>query len=263
MMKRFFLCFTLIFAHIALHASSEFPQTTLAQDAWTDSGTFVNGGISLEWEGINSQETDSRCLLSMNLNGDGGNFIRFAFQGRHRFVRIFFTEKKTLFSHGRESLKIAPLERIFFERKREGDDEDDDLETRPIQTVKITHSGVGKIVPSEFFNDTFKFDFGEFSAYAKNPDMFLQMFEKFPLLYSATGSEFIAFFMPKSRELAIAAGLRKGEKGFTIYFSPPEQKDFFLWRLRSSKENSSLLNTPAKKICFGWTKTETGVRNSS
>lgn len=230
-MKRYTVCLALIFACVSLPASLETPRTAFAQDSWSDSGVFVNEGISLTWERINSSEADSRCILSVDISDDGKNFIRFAFEGKETFVRCFFTEKKAVFSHRKETPEINLRERVFFERERSSEDAEDDAEAYPLRTVKISVPDDGNAVSLEALCDAMKFDFGEFAAYAKIPGEFLRMFEKYSVLYSADDAEYAGFFMPKPRELAIAVGSRKSAKEITIYFSPHGRKEFFLWRI--------------------------------
>lgn len=206
------------------------PKTLLSGETCPDSGTYANDNISFEWANANSSEADSYCALTMNPYDDS-RFVRFVFKESPYFLRYFFSKKKII-SFRKESFFREKNILIFSELFEEN-----------FETVKV-YPGKDEIQITEkelrdFFSSDVVGDFLEFVEFAQNPKIFIDMFEKYPLLYSEDDVKTSLFIMPKKRELAVFVGRQKGKKDATIYFSPPAQNDFLLWKI--SYRDSSLV----------------------
>lgn len=203
-------------------SASDTSKTFLSQINCSNSGTYGNNNITLEWDNVNSSESTFYCSLTMNPYDDA-RFIRFAFRERSFFLRYFFQERK-LFSSRKESFFRIENELCLTEIVGEN-----------MSSVRIYPSPNGTDISEKQLRDLFEgelyADFMEFVEFTQNAESFLEMFEKYPVLYSADGISTNMFLMPKARELAIFAGTRKGKKDATIYFSPWEQKDYLFWKI--------------------------------
>lgn len=236
---------------VCVRASTfDFSKTLLEQSTCSISGAYQNNGIFLEWDNVNSSGEESYCALTMNPYGDE-RFIRFVFKERPVFLRFFFLKRK-IFSHKKESFFRENTELSLWETTGE----------KPV-LLKVCPSGDGEHITWEQLNDSFSEDFfddfSEFVLFAKKPEAFLEMFEKSPLLYFVDGDRTSIFFMPKARELAMFAGDQKRKKDATMYFSPPGQNDFLIWKVSFINNQLTILEYSSKEDLFWVDKDGDGV----
>ena len=81
-------------------SASDMSKTSLSQINCSNTGTYGNNNIALEWDNVNSSESTFYCSLTMNPYDDA-RFIRFAFRARSFFRDIFFFKRESFFPLGK------------------------------------------------------------------------------------------------------------------------------------------------------------------
>lgn len=223
---KYFILMCLVSACV-LHAYAlETPETILALKTCSNSGIYRNNDIVIEWDDVDLSDEKSYCSTTMNFCG-GEKFIKFVFKERPTFLRYFLLEK-SIISYQKESFYRKSNELLF----RELTEDQGITILRALRVypsadrIKISQNQLQESLGKDFFDD-----FLELVEFSQNPLMFIKMFNKFPLLHWRNTDKTYVFFMPKASELAICASTEKDKMDATMYFSPPDQSDFLLWKI--------------------------------